>query len=68
MLYGAHKFSQLEDALKLHRHHSERWGGGFEKLDRDITTRKLYSKRYFLLSIMLHELSKPGEGRQQWLL
>jgi hypothetical protein len=26
MLYGSHKFSQLEDALELHRRHSRRWG------------------------------------------
>jgi hypothetical protein len=68
MLYGAHKFSQLEDALKLHHRHSERWGSGFVSLNRDLTTRKLYSKHYFLLSTMLHELSKPEGERQQWLL
>jgi hypothetical protein len=68
MLYGAHKFSQLEHALEVHRRHSERWGCGFECLDRDFTTRKLYSKHYFLLSNMLHELSKPEEKRQQWPL
>lgn len=68
MLYGAHKFSQLEDALEVHRRHSHRWGCGFESLDRDLTTRKLYSKHYFLLSKMPHELSKPEEERQQWLL
>jgi hypothetical protein len=68
MLYGAHKFSQLEHALEVHRRHSERWGCGFECLDRDFTTRKLYSKHYFLLSNMLHELSKSEEERQQWPL
>jgi hypothetical protein len=68
MLYGAHKFPQLEDALEVHRRHSERWGCGFASLDRDLTTRKLYSKHYFLLSTMLHELSKPPEQRQEWLL
>jgi hypothetical protein len=68
MLYGAHKFPQLEDALAVHRRHSERWGCGFACLDRDLTTRKLYSKHYFLLSTMLHELSKPPEQRQEWLL
>jgi len=68
MLYGAHRFSQLEDALELHRRHSERWGSGFVSLNRDLTTRKLYSKHYFLLSTMLHELSKPEEERPQWLL
>lgn len=68
MLYGAHKFAQLEDALDVHRHHSKRWGCGFDSLDRDPTSRKLYSKHYFLLSKMLHELSKPKEERQQWLL
>lgn len=68
MLCGAHKFSQLEDALEVHRRHSERWGYGFESLDRDVTTRKLYSKHYFLLLNMLHELSKAEEERQQWLL
>jgi hypothetical protein len=67
MLYGAHKFSQLENALEVHRRHSERWGCGFESLDRDLTTRKLYSKHYFLMSTMLHELSKPEEERQEWL-
>jgi hypothetical protein len=68
MLYGAHKFSQLEDALEVHRRHSERWVCGFESLDRDLTTRKVYIKHYFLLSTILHELSKPEEERQQWLL
>lgn len=68
MLYGAHKFSQLEAALESHRHHAERWGCGFEALDRDLTDRKLYSKHYFLLSTLLHELSKPEEERRQWLL
>lgn len=68
MLYGSHKFSQLEDALELHRRHSHRWGCGYESLDRDLTSRKLYSKHYFLLMNMLHELSKPEQERQQWLL
>jgi hypothetical protein len=68
MLYGAHKFSQLEDALELHHRHSERWGGGFEMLDRDLTSRKLYSKHYYLMLIMLRELAKLPEERQEWLL
>ena len=61
MLYGAHKIAQLEEALEGHRHHSGRWGCGFESLDRDLTSRKLYSKHYFPLRNMLHELSKPEE-------
>lgn len=68
MLYGAHKFEQLEAALDSHRRHGERWGCGFESLDRDLTDRKLYSKHYFLLSMMLRELSRPEEERQKWLL
>jgi hypothetical protein len=68
MLYGAHKFSQLENALELHHRHSQRWGGGFEMLDRDLTSRKLYSKHYYLMSIMLRELAKLPEERQEWLL
>ena len=68
MLYGAHKFNQLEAALETHRRHAERWGWGFEKLEQDLTGRKLYSKHYFLLSTMLHELAKPAEQRAQWLM
>lgn len=68
MLYGAHKFTQLEAALELHRRHSKRWGCGFESLKQDLTGRKLYSKHYFLLSIMLHELSQAAEERKQWLM
>lgn len=68
MLYGAHKFPQLEEALETHRRHGERWGCRFEGLERDLTTRKLYSKHYFLLSTLLRELSRPEEERQKWLL
>lgn len=68
MLYGAHRFKQLEDALDLHHQHSDRWGCAFETLDRDLTNRKLYSKHYFLLSLMLQELAKPEEHRQKWLM
>jgi hypothetical protein len=68
MLYGAHKLPQLEDALKLHQHHSERWGCEFERLNYDLTPRKLYSKHYFLMLTMLRELSRPPEERQEWLL
>lgn len=68
MLYGAHKFIQLEDALDLHHQHSDRWGCAFETLDRDLTNRNLYSKHYFLLSMMLQELAKPQEHRQEWLM
>lgn len=68
MLYGAHKFEQLESALDSHRRHCERWSCKFEILDRDLVDRKLYSKHYFLLSTMLRELSKPTEDRQEWLL
>ncbi|KAF2148188.1 glycosyltransferase family 34 protein [Myriangium duriaei CBS 260.36] len=68
MLYGGHKFSQLEDALAGHRRHGERWGCGFEELEYDVTTRKLYSKHYFLMSIMIRELAKPVNQRQQWLM
>lgn len=68
MLYGAHKFPQLEAALDSHRRHSERWKCGFESLEQDISSRKLYSKHYFLMSTMLHELAKPAEERKQWLM
>lgn len=68
MLYGAHKFAQLEAALESHRRHSGRWGCTFESLEQDLTDRKLYSKHYFLLSTMLHELSKAPEERKQWLM
>jgi len=68
MLYGAHKFIQLEHALESHHRHSQRWGCGFETLDRDLTSRKLYSKHYYLMLTMLHELAKPPEERQEWLL
>lgn len=68
MLYGDHKFNQLEAALKSHRTHCERWGCDFKTLDRDLSDRKLYSKHYFLLSTLLHELSKPEGERQSWLL
>lgn len=68
MLYGDHKFNQLEAALNSHRTHCERWGCEFRTLDRDLSDRKLYSKHYFLLSTLLHELSKPEGERQSWLL
>lgn len=68
MLYGSHKFAQLEAAQELHRTHSERWACGWVSLDRDISSRKLYSKHYILLSIMLQELAKPEESREKWLL
>lgn len=68
MLYGDHKFNQLEAALNSHRNHCERWGCEFKTLDRDPSDRKLYSKHYFLLCTLLHELSKPEEERQSWLL
>ena len=68
MLYGAHKFPQLDAALETHRRHGDRWGCKFESLKRDITTRKLYSKHYFLLSALLRQLSRPEEERQKWLL
>lgn len=68
MLYGAHKVPQLDAALLSHQRHSERFGCPFAKLEYDVTTRKLYSKHYFLLSTMLQELSKPVEHRQQWLM
>ena len=68
MLYGAHQFPQLQGALESHRRHSHRWGCGFESLEQDVTSRKLYSKHYFLLSTMLQELSKPAEERKQWLM
>ena len=68
MLYGAHKFEQLEQALDNHRQHCLRWGCEMESLDRDLTDRKLYSKHYFLLLKMLQELSKPEDERQEWLL
>jgi len=68
MLYGSHEFPQLQAAQELHRKHSERWVCGWVGLDRDISSRKLYSKHYILLSTMLQELAKPEESRQQWLL
>lgn len=68
MLYGAHKFPQLEDALSTHERHSKRFSCSFLKLENDITTRKMYSKQYFLMSTMLQELAKPVEERQQWLM
>jgi hypothetical protein len=68
MLYGAHKFVQLENALENHQEHCTRWGCELESLDRDLTDRKLYSKHYFLISKMLEELAKPEEERQKWLL
>ncbi|GAB7363391.1 hypothetical protein MBLNU230_g3669t1 [Neophaeotheca triangularis] len=69
MLYGAHKFQQLEEALESHRRHCTRWGCQFENLDRDLAaTRKLFSKQYFLLSTLLQQLAKPEEERQEWLL
>lgn len=68
MLYGAHKFPQLEAALESHRRHSERWHCGFESLGHDLSGRKLYSKHYFLLSTMLQEIAKPEEDRKQWLM
>jgi hypothetical protein len=68
MLYGAHKFAQLEQALENHQQHCIRWGCELESLDRDLTGRKLYSKHYFLMSKMLEELAKPEEERQIWLL
>ena len=68
MLYGAHKFVQLEKALENHQQHCTRWGCELESLDRDLTDRKLYSKHYFLISKMLEELAKPEEERQKWLL
>jgi hypothetical protein len=37
-------------------------------LGRDLTSRKLYSKHYYLMLIMLRELSKLPEERQDWLL
>lgn len=68
MLYGAHKFEQLEKALETHQQHCTRWGCELESLDRDLTGRKLYSKHYFLMSKMLEELARPEEERQKWLL
>lgn len=68
MLYGTHKFPQLEAALETHHRHSERWGCGFERLQQDLTSRKMYSKPYFLLSIMLREMAKPAEERMQCLM
>lgn len=68
MLYGSHKYPQLEGAVDSHRRNSERWGCGFEELREDVTDRKLYSKHYFLLSTLLGELSQPPEQRQHWLM
>lgn len=68
MLYGAHVFPQLEQAVASHRLHSERWGCGFHVLSQDLTDRRLYSKQYYLLSIMLQELEKPVDERQEWLM
>ena len=68
MLYGTHKFVQLEQALETHQQHCLRWGCELESLDRDLTGRKLYSKHYFLISKMLEELAKHEEDRRKWLL
>lgn len=68
MLYGSHKFSQLENALLSHKRHTERWGCKFEELEYDLTTGRLFSKQYFVMSTMLQELAKPEEERQQWLM
>jgi hypothetical protein len=68
MLYGAHKFAQLEQALEMHRRHSERWGCESRNLEQSLSGRKLYSKQYFLLSLLLLELSKPAEDRKQWVM
>lgn len=68
MLYGEHVYPQLERALVSHRQQSKRWGCGFEVLERGITTRSMFSKQYFLMSIMLRELAKPLEERQEWLM
>lgn len=68
MLYGTHVSPQLEHALLSHRRHSERWGCGFEVLERDLAGRKLFSKQYYLMSAMLRELAKPVEQRQEWLM
>lgn len=63
MLYGAHKFSQLENALEGHRRHSERWGAKFTSLERDLTTRKLSHDAHLYINIrnktefMVHKAS-----------
>ncbi|KAH9845367.1 galactosyl transferase GMA12/MNN10 family protein [Teratosphaeria destructans] len=68
MLYGSHKFSQLEKALESHRRHCERWKCDFISLGQDLTNRRLYSKQYFLMSALLNEMAKPAEERKQWLM
>lgn len=78
MLYGRHVYPQLENALVSQRRQSERWGCGFEVLQRDIAQSgsgdaigpprtKMFSKQYFLMSAMLRELAKPAKERQEWL-
>lgn len=68
MLYGAYNFPQLQAALESHHRHCERWGCDFVFLEEDLSSRKLYSKPYFLLSTLLHELSKPAGERKEWLM
>lgn len=68
MLYGDHQSTQMGQALESHRRHSERWGCGFELLEEELTERTLYSKHYFLLSMLLRELAKPKKQRKEWLL
>ncbi|KYG41214.1 glycosyltransferase family 34 protein [Acidomyces richmondensis BFW] len=68
MLYGSHNFPQLQAAVDLHHQHCERWGCRFKCLPRALTSRKLYSKPYFLLLTMLDELSKSIEERHEWLM
>lgn len=68
MLYGAHKYPQLEAAVDSHRRHSERWGCGFQNLEYDLTNRRLYSKQYSILSAILHEMTIPEDQRKKWLM
>jgi hypothetical protein len=68
MLYGAHKYPQLEAAVASHRRHSERWNCGFRNLEYDLTSRKMYSKEYFVLSTILEELAKPDDQRKEWVM
>lgn len=68
MLYGAHRFPQLFDAVDSHRKHSHRWGCSFENLEHELTDRPHFSKQYFILLHMLRELAKPADQRKEWIM
>ena len=63
-----HPVSLLEDTLRLHYLHSQRWGCGFESQVCNLATHESHGKHSFLLSVLRQELAKPEEERRQWLL